>query len=292
MIKQKILGTGLSGLVGSRIVELLSDKFEFENLDRKTGIDITDFETVLDKISDSQASTVFHLAAYTDVKAAEKEKELKENSQSWKINVIGTQNVAKACEKTGKKIIYVSTDLVIGGDNMPEGGFTEDALPNPLSWYAKTKYEAEKVIEKINSPWLIARIAYPYRAFFEKPDFVRFFRDWLKEGKTIFALTDRLITPTFIDDLAFAFEALMEKDVTGIFHVVGSQIISLQDAVTMIAENFNLDKSLVKKTTREEFLVGRPPEPFSSALSNAKIKQLGINMHTLEEGLHILKLNI
>jgi len=182
--------------------------------------------------------------------------------------------------------------LVIGGDNMPEGGFTEDALPNPLSWYAITKHEAEKIIEKINSPWLIARIAYPYRASFEKPDFVRFFRDLLKGGKEISVISDRLISPTFIDDLAFAFEALMEKDVTGIFHVVGSQIISLQDAVTMIAENFNLDKSLVKKTTREEFLVGRPPEPFSSALSNAKIKQLGINMHTFEEGLHILKLNI
>ena len=289
MIKQKILGTGLSGLVGSRIVELLSGKFEFEDISRKTGINITDSKAVFDKISASEASVVLHLAAYTDVKGAEKEKELKEESESWKINVIGTQNVAKACEKTGKKIIYISTDLVLGGDDMPEGGFTEDALPNPLSWYAVTKYEAEKVIEKTSSPWIITRTAYPFRASYEKSDFVRFFRDLLRDGKPIPVLTDRLISPTFIDDLAGAFEALIEKETMGIFHTAGSQIVSLYDAVIMIADNFNLDKSLVKKTTREEFLAGRPPEPFSSALSNAKIKQLGVNMHTFEEGLHILK---
>jgi len=289
MTKQKILGTGLSGLVGSRIVELLSGKFEFEDISRKTGINITDSKAVFDKISASEASVVLHLAAYTDVKGAEKEKELKEESESWKINVIGTQNVAKACEKTGKKIIYISTDLVLGGDDMPEGGFTEDALPNPLSWYAVTKYEAEKVIEKTSSPWIITRTAYPFRASYEKSDFVRFFRDLLRDGKPIPVLTDRLISPTFIDDLAGAFEALIEKEATGIFHTVGSQIISLYDAIIMIADNFNLDKSLIKKITREEFLVGRPPEPFSSALSNAKIKQLGVNMHTFEEGLHILK---
>ena len=289
MTKQKILGTGLSGLVGSRIVELLSGKFEFEDISRKTGINITDSKAVFDKISASEASVVLHLAAYTDVKGAEKEKELKEKSESWRINVIGTQNVAKACEKTGKKIIYISTDLVLGGDDMPEGGFTEDALPNPLSWYAVTKYEAEKVIEKTSSPWIITRTAYPFRASYEKSDFVRFFRDLLRDGKPIPVLTDRLISPTFIDDLAGAFEALIEKETMGIFHTAGSQIVSLYDAVIMIADNFNLDKSLVKKTTREEFLAGRPPEPFSSALSNAKIKQLGVNMHTFEEGLHILK---
>jgi dTDP-4-dehydrorhamnose reductase len=289
MIKQKILGTGLSGLVGTRIVELLSDKFEFDNLDRTTGIDITDSQTVLDKFRNSEATTVFHLAAYTDVKGAEKEKELKENSLAWKINVIGTQNIVKACEVTGKKIIHVSTDLVLGGDNMPEGGFTEDSEPNPLSWYAETKYEAEKIVKEMSKSWLIARIAYPYRKSFEKPDFVRFFRDWLKEGKTISVLTDRLITPTFIDDIAGAFEIFMETDATGIYHTVGSQIVSLRDAVIEIAETFGLDSSLVGSTTREEFLVGRPPEPFSSALSNVKIKQLGIKMHTFEEGLQILK---
>ncbi|EKD67958.1 MAG: hypothetical protein ACD_48C00135G0001, partial [uncultured bacterium] len=36
-----IIGTGLSGLVGSRVVELLSKHHSFEDLSLETGVDIT-----------------------------------------------------------------------------------------------------------------------------------------------------------------------------------------------------------------------------------------------------------
>lgn len=285
----KILGTGLNGLIGSRIVELLSSKYSFENLSRSSGVDITDFSSVNKAISSSSAKIVFHVAAFTDVKASEKEKDLRKESEAWKINVIGTQNVAKACEQFGKRLIYVSTDLVLGGDKMPDGGFREDDKPNPLSWYAQTKYEAEEIVKVLPTPWVIIRPAYPYRKEFTKLDFVRFFRQILHDGKSVSVLTDRIVTPTFIDDIANALDILIEKNATGIYHVVGSQIISMYEAVNLIAKTFGLDSSLIEKTTRAEFLVGRPAEPFSSALNNDKIKQLGVNMHTLKEGLELLK---
>ena len=288
----KILGTGLNGLIGSRIVELNKDKHIFQNISRSTGVDITDYSSVLNAISSSDAKVVFHAAANTDVKAAEKEKDLKEESQSWKINVIGTQNVAKACSQTGKKLIHISTDMVLGGDIMPKGGFKEDAALNPLSFYAVTKSEAEKIVQSLSTPWVIMRTAYPYRALFEKPDFVRFFKQWLTEKKPISVLIDRIISPTFIDDLANAFDVLVEKEALGIYHTVGSQIVSVYEAVVLIAKAFNLDTKLIGKTTRKEFLVGRPPEPFSSALNNDKIRKLGVNMHTFEQGLEIIKTQI
>ena len=288
----KILGTGLNGLIGSRIVELNKDKHTFQNISRSTGVDITDYSSVLNAISSSDAKVVFHAAANTDVKAAEKEKDLGQESQSWKINVIGTQNVAKACSQTGKKLIHISTDMVIGGDIMPKGGFREDAALNPLSFYAVTKSEAEKIVQSLSTPWVIMRTAYPYRASFEKPDFVRFFKQWLTEKKPISVLIDRIISPTFIDDLANAFDVLVEKEALGIYHTVGSQIVSVYEAVVLIAKAFNLDTKLIGKTTRKEFLVSRPPEPFSSALNNDKIRKLGVNMHTFEQGLEIIKTQI
>ncbi len=285
----KILGTGLNGLIGSRIIDLLKDKYTFQNLSRSTGVDITNYEQVLNAVSKFDGKLVLHLAAYTDVKEAEKEKGLKDKSICWRINVLGTQNVTKACSVTNKKLIHFSTDMLLGGDKMPEGGFSEGAKPNPLSFYAITKYEAEKIVQSMSTPWIIARTAYPYRASFEKPDFVRFFRQWLTEKKPILVLTDRLISPTFIDDLANALDILIEKNALGLYHTVGSQIVSVYDAAILIAKAFNLDESLIGKTTRKEFLVGRPPEPFSSALNNAKIRQLGVVMHTFEEGLSIIK---
>lgn len=288
----KILGTGLNGLIGSRIVDLLKDKYTFQNISRSTGVDVTNYSQVLNTISSSDAKVVFHAAAHTDVKAAEKEKDLGQESQSWKINVVGTQNVAKACSQTGKKIIHISTDMVVGGDDMPEGGFKEDSAYNPLSFYAITKSEAEKIVQSLSTPWVIMRTAYPYRASFEKPDFVRFFKDWLTEKKPISVLTDRFISPTFIDDLANALDVLVEKNASGIYHTAGSQIVSVYDAVVLIAKAFNLDTNLIGKTTRKEFLIGRPPEPFSSALNNDKIRELGVEMHTFEQGLEIIKTQI
>ena len=74
----KILGTGLDGLVGSRIVELLDDKHSFENLSISTGVDITDRQAVLEKIKNSKAEIVLHLAAKTNVDSCELDRVSKE----------------------------------------------------------------------------------------------------------------------------------------------------------------------------------------------------------------------
>ena len=137
----KIFGTGLSGLLGTRIVELLQATHAFSDNSRANGVDITDSEQIRKAINSSDAEVVLHLAAYTNVKAAELERDLGEQSESWKINVIGTENVARACKEAGKKLIFTSSDMVFDGENTPEGGYTEEAKPHPLSWYAKTKYE-------------------------------------------------------------------------------------------------------------------------------------------------------
>src|SRR5437879_1088858 len=67
MVIDNIIGTGLSGLVGSRIVELLSPAISFEDVSRKTGTDITNAQAVLDRFSSSSAPIILHLAAKTDV---------------------------------------------------------------------------------------------------------------------------------------------------------------------------------------------------------------------------------
>ena len=111
----------------------------------------------------------------------------------------------------------------------------------------------------------------------------------LKNGEALTVLTDRIITPVFIDDLVVAIDTLLEKHAQGIYHTVGSTSLSIFDAAKDIAEAFGYDASLIKPITREEFLVGRPPEPFNSSLSNAKIRELGITMKTFKEGLEAIK---
>ena len=282
----KILGTGLDGLVGSRIVELLGDKYEFENLSISTGIDITDRDTVLEKIKNSDASIVFHLAAKTNVDGCELDKPLGEKGDAWKINVLGTQNVADGSLESNKKLIYISTDFVFDGT---KDAYNEKDAPNPINWYAKTKFEGEKIVQSLRTPWIIVRIAYPYRANFTKLDFFRAILKRLQEGQSVAGVTDHIFTPTFIDDIAFALDALIKNSSEGVFHVVGSQNLSPYDAVVLIAKEFNLDISKVSQTKRAEFFRDRAPRPFQLRLKNDKISKLGVRMRTFEEGLKEVK---
>lgn len=281
----KILGTGLTGLVGSRIVEFLSDKYEFESSE----VDITAKDEIFKKIQTSKASIVLHLAAKTDVDSCELDKELKDEGEAWRVNVLGTENVVLACSQTNKKLIYISTDFVFDGKNPPAGGYSEEEVPNPINWYGQTKYEGEKIIQGSNTHWTIVRIAYPYRAYFKRNDFARSIISKLQRGEKIAAVTDHVMTPTFIDDIAGALETLIFKNKTGIFHLVGSQFISPFEAAVLISEVFNFDKNLIQKRTRGEYFKNRTQRPFNLSLRNDKIRQSGVKMRTFEEGLWEIK---
>lgn len=287
-----ILGTGLTGLVGSRIVELLSGDFTFTDLSRSKGVDITEADTVKAFITQKNPDLILHLAGATNVDACEEEKELGENSTAWKINVEGTKNVMQAAEAIGKKILYISTDFVFNGENPPEEGYREEDTPHPVNWYGQTKYEGEIRIQKAKIPWCIVRIASPYRAEFEKRDFFRAILTRLQSGEEVKGVSDYQITPTYIDDISSAVHALITQEQNGIFHVVGSEFISPYDAARKIARVFSTDESRVKPVNGSDFFSGRAKRPFKSILNNAKIGKLGVEMRTLEQGLEEIKRQI
>ncbi|HSX40593.1 MAG TPA: SDR family oxidoreductase [Candidatus Saccharimonadales bacterium] len=289
---KKIIATGLNGLVGSQVAQLLKEKYEFKNISRSTGVDITSKEQVLEAMQKSDGQIVLHLAGKTNVDACELDKTLGENGEAWKINVDGTKNVAEACLKTEKKLIYISTDFVFDGEKSSKDGYSENDTPNPINWYGQTKYEAEKAVSDAGISCLIARISYPYRSSFEKNDFARAMLNRLKQGQKISAVTDHVFCPTFIDDIAWALEVLIEQSAQGIYHVTGTGSLTPYEAAIAIAKTFDLDEGLVEKTTREVYFKNGAPRPFYLAMNNAKIKSLGVNMRSFEEGLEELKKQI
>ncbi len=283
-----ILGTGLSGLVGSRIVELLAAQHTFEDLSLETGVDITDYRSVNSRIESSKAGWVFHFAAYTDVQGAEKEKSLGKESPAWKINVLATENIAQACKKTGKKLVYVDTDYAFDGKK--KGQYTEEDEPHPLGWYGMTKFEGAKRVRALDNQSVIIRIANPYRARpVGKKDFVHKMLERLESGQPVVGAVDQLFVPTYIDDIAGALDALIRVNASGLFHVVGSSSLSPYEAARTIAKVWELPDHLIRKITFREFFKDRAPVPQYAALSNNKIRMLGVRMRTFEEGLREIK---
>ena len=267
----------MNGLVGTRVIELLREKFTFIQLSRSMGLDVTQPNTIESLKNYKYADFVLHMAAKTDVDGCEKDKSLGENGEAWKINVDGAKNVAEICHETNKKMIYISTDFVFNGENEAGEAYSEDDLPDPINWYAKTKYEGEKRVMESGCNYLIVRLAYPYRAKYEaKPDFMRAIKGRLEQRENVKGVTDHIFCPTFIDDFARAIEILIKNNASGIYHAVGSQSLSPYQASLNIAEAFGFDKSLISKTTREEFFKDRAPRPFNLALANDRIEELGV----------------
>lgn len=222
---------------------------------------------------------VLHLAAKADVDGCEKDKPLGEEGPAYKINVDGAKNVVAACKDGNKKIIYISTDFVFDGESTPEEGYTEEDTPHPINWYGETKYRGEEIVKNSGVPYLIVRIGYPFRKSFEqKKDFVRAMLGRLQNNQPIVGVTDHIMTPTYIDDIGFALDKLIQTGSEGIYHVAGSQSLSPYDAAVLIAEKFGCDKSLIGKTTRADFFKDKAPRPNNLTMSNKKVSSLGVKM--------------
>ena len=275
----KIALTGADGLVGSRIVELLNNYFNFIPLPQAK-MDITDVQNVQNVLKEIEFDIFLHLAAYTNVAGAETNKEL-----CFKVNVDGTKNVFDVIQSKGKKFIYISTDFVFDGKQPP---YYEDSVPNPIAVYAASKYEGEKIVK---DQAMIVRIAYPYRAVFEtKKDFFRTFKLFLEQKKSLRMITDSLMTPTFIDDIAFGLKQLFQNYSPEIFHLVGANSLSPYDACQTIAQQFKLDQSLIGKTSYEEYVKDKASLP---KLVDIRSKKNNFwKMKTFSEGLNEIKLHL
>lgn len=285
-VAMNIIGTGLSGLVGSRVVELLERGFQFENLSLETGVDITQKDVVHERLTASPASWVFHFAAVTDLDASEKERQRGEKSLAWRVNVEGTRNIVDVAKTSAKHVLYLSTDFVFDGSGGP---YTEESRPNPQSWYAVTKYEGEKLVAGLKDAGLILRIAFPYQARPQgRVDFVHRIIEQLRAGERIEAPNDQHFTPTYIDDIARVIAQLVRTNASGVYHAVGSQALSPYDAALLIAQMHRLDQSRIAPTSWEAYYKNRASRPRQAVLKNDKIESLGLSMTPFLEGVRFV----
>lgn len=272
----KIAITGSTGLIGTRLIELLNKDFQFIQILEKE-VDITDRKSVQNKIKSLDFDIFFHMAAYTNVDGAELQKD-----RVYKINVEGTKNIFDAVLEKNKKMIYVSTDFVFDGNSPP---YYEDSKPNPIGYYAQTKYEGELIVK---DRAMITRFSYPYRKSFEpKKDFVRTIKFLLEQKKPLSMMTDSLITPTFIDDIAYAMKHLFQNFTPEIFHIVGGDSLSPYDAGKLVAKTFHLDENFILPTTYEEYSKGKAKRSRYSEIKSKK--NTFYPMKRFEEGLRHLQ---
>ena len=135
-----ILVTGANGMVGGYVEEVFDG--EPLTLTDSSSMDVVDFESVRKTFEKIRPKVVLHLAAATDVDRCETEVDW-----AFKTNVIGTQNIAAACNNFNALLVYVSTGGLFDGSKIDP--YTEFDHPSPVNVYAKTKYEGEKIVRNL-----------------------------------------------------------------------------------------------------------------------------------------------
>lgn len=283
MHKPTVLVTGLSGLIGTRFLELYGNDFNLINVDLTTGVDITNRDQIAACFASAKANSVIHMAAYTNVKAAF-EQTGDRQGLCYQVNVEGTRNVVQAAQEYGTYLIHVSTDFVFDGTK--EEAYTEEDEPHPIEWYSQTKYEAETIVRDQAPGSVILRLAYPYQAKPNRPDFLNTMISDLTHNRLPPMFADHYITPTFADDLAKVFAYCINKHPQGIYHAVGSSWHTDYDIAQLTKGVFNLTGKVQKGSLDAYVLKAKRPYQKHLRISNKKLlNDFNLEMLTLPEGL-------
>ncbi len=288
----KILLTGGSGFLGWNFCKALRFKHEITALYLQhelflekcqfQKVDIRNRDDVFEIVKKVQPESVVHTAAITSVQLCEQDREL-----AYSVNVEGTRNVLEASAEVGAKFIYISTDLVYSGDG---SFFTEDTPPDPKSYYAQTKLEAEEVVKTYDN-YIILRLALMYGW---GNVFTNSFSDWLhtelRAKRKVKVFVDQFRSPIYAVDAVMAIDELISKDIRNeIFNLGGSERISRYDFALKFADVFGYPQDLI---------VPVPMDSVKTYLARAKDCSLNIDkiqsvlsfkLKNVDEGLNSAK---
>jgi dTDP-4-dehydrorhamnose reductase len=291
----RLLITGASGLYGSKLANLAEEKghqvYSAYNehpprIGVPTRLELSDKAQVDKTFRDVKPDVVVHAATLTNVDECELKREL-----AWKINVKGTENVARAAKASGSFLLYVSTDYVFSGE---KGCYDETDSPNPLNFYGLTKLKAERQVSSITESYCIARTSVIYGAtpVTGKTNFALWLLDTLGKGEKARVLTDQWNSPTLNTSLARMTLEITERRLGGVFHLSGATRISRFDFAQKMAQIFSLDQNLIVPTFTKDFS-WVAPRPRDSSLSTAKAQKMLENKPLeIEEALQDLKKEI
>ena len=291
----KILITGSNGLLGQKIVSLFERETNYTllltsvepesyigSLSSYEQVDITNRIQLKKTVNLFEPDIIINCAAFTDVDRCETEREL-----CWRLNVDTVKNLIIVSRPRNIKIIHFSTDYIFDGK---DGPYTEDSVPNPLSFYGRSKLASENSLLSGSVDFVIARTMVLYGTGVKvKNNFALFLVNKLGKNEPVNIVDDQIGNCTMVDDLAYGTLKLVERNSKGIYNIAGKDVISRYEFTLKLCEVFSFNDKLVRpiKTTD----LNQPAKrPLKSGLVTFKAEsELGYKPMDSFEGLHLLR---
>ena len=290
---KKIIVTGSNGLLGQKVTALSIQDPEIELIATSIGpnrhnlkdgytyeeLDVLDLDRLTELVEIYQPDSIIHTAAMTNVDACEAER-----AKCYALNVQSVKNLVDVCESKGIQFVHLSTDFIFDGENGP---YTEEAEPNPLSYYGETKLESELILKNSSCRWAILRtiIVYGVVNDMSRSNIVLWAKGALEKGEPIHVVNDQWRMPTLAEDLAACCLLAVKKNASGVFNVSGKDLMSILEIVERVADHYGLNKSLIKAISAESLnQAAKRPKKTGFILDKA-IVELGYSPHSFEEGM-------
>jgi len=266
-----ILATGAKGMLGPYLNEVYArDEIIATDLPE---LDVRDRDQVRAMIKRYHPAHVFHLAADTDVDGCEKDPD-----SAYRTNVLGTLNVALACQEFDVVMTYVSTVGVFGGIDKSEL-HTEYDTPSPVSVYGRTKLEGEHVVRNLLRRYFIVRAGWMMGGGPAKDHkFVGKLAHLIQTREEVMAVDDKWGTPTYAKQFAFNLRILVESGYYGLYHCVNAGMCSRYEMAVEIARILGRETRVIPVSSAHFPLPA--PRPRSEAARNYKMELLGLNKMT------------
>ncbi len=271
----RIAVIGSRGQVGGEVVRHLSARHEVIPLARPQ-VDLLDPRGVDAAIEAERPDLVVLTAAWTDVDGCARDPD-----QALRVNGLGTQSVALACQRHGAALLYVSTNEVF--DGRASEPYLELDPVNPINAYGRSKLAGERYVQLHLDRFYIVRTAWVFggagRFFPEKV------LDRAREHGRLQMVTDEIATPTYAPDLAQAIGRLIETQRWGIYHLTNEGVASRWDYAAEVLRHVGLADVAMTPTTLDQFPRPSSPPRYTPLRNFAAREALGITLRPWQEAI-------
>jgi dTDP-4-dehydrorhamnose reductase len=264
----KVVVIGSTGQLGQDLMRAFPDAVGINHQD----LDVCDGVAVIIAIQAHKPDWVLNTAAFHRVDDCEGNPSLALN-----VNGLGALNVSKAAAAINAGIVFFSTDYVFGASqrnlNRP---YVESDLPGPLNVYGATKCAGEFLVKESNPKHLVIRTTGLYGTSTSRKGwtFPELMLNKAKSDGMVRVVTDQVLAPTYTADLATKVKELIERDVTGLFHLTNGGECAWFD---FARETFDLAGLKVKmEPMRTDQSKSRARRPAYSALASQRLTELGL----------------
>ena len=294
---RKVLVTGSNGLLGQKLVYKLKKRADIELFATARGdnrlieqngytflsMDITDQQNVDAVIDQVKPDQIIHAAGMTQVDDCELDQQACDLA-----NVDAVRFIVEAAERNNSYLINISTDFIFNGK---EGPYTEDAKPEPLSYYGLSKLKGEEIVQNSNLKWAILRTVLVYGIVdnMSRSNIVLWAKGALEKGNPINVVDDQFRSPTLAEDLADGCILALDKWATGIYNISGKDQYSIIDLVRTVADYYGLDKSLINPVSSKTLNQAAKRPPVTGFVLDKAKRELGYNPHSFTEGIAIME---